>query len=351
MLLKHGCSLSSGAGAVFALALGCAGADPSPTPPTPVEGPAEQSEPTEPGPVMDAEHSAMLQSKIDAFHRHFPEVPLDLQRLRDLMSSNEPITFAAVGASTEADRPPSGGVEALDAELVGRAEQLGFREVDLVVNQGWVVAEGDTLLDPEVLRSGGYVSTVEKGYKHGNIVNSTNDGNIKLAMEPFFQGNSEAVLAAWLAASDWSWGNSISINLGNTGPSITMRPRVNPPCDGEALACAPFPIDGRPGSSVYFRIHISGVTEGSCSWTFPLLLLTASHEMGHAIGFAHPTPLEGTHISGTEPCAWPLGLAFLCKADPLYPTVMSYANFNDETCAVGSPSLAEDDFLSSAELY
>ena len=328
--------------AALLMGVGCVGADPE------MQAWVDQGVPS-----AEAEKvgQARLQAALEAYNLAHPGSELDLATLTALASSGESIVLEPEDVSPESDRPPSGGVEALDEELIERAMELGFEASELIVKQGWVVAEHDTLLDPEVLRSGGYLPTIEKGYRLSRLVNSTHDGNIKLAFEPFFAQNASGTIAAWLAAEAWSNNTTVSISTANTGPTITIRPRINPPCDDGAPACAPAPKNGKPGDSIYVRIDFRGATSGRCSWDFDSLSMVLAHEMGHTIGVAHPSPLEGTLVADTEFCRVPGPWTFICTEDPGYETIMSYANYDATNCRVRRSSLSDDDYEVSSKLY
>lgn len=342
-------------GFTFAFAFACAGADSTAEPSSGSIPATEEAVGDEPAaPVESAETDPFVQARIDALQQALAEGTLDMDAIRELKASDAPIVFDPAAIPTGPHPPPGGGVDALSPEILEAVRSLGYSTDRAAVNQGWVIVEGDILLDPEVLLSGGYgARIVEKGYKFGgaNVIDESKRGNIKLAMDPFFASSQKGVIAAWYAGTMWSQAGAINIDFGNTGSAITIRVSQNPPCiedEANGMACARPPVEGRPGGEVWLKLDLAAVTSGDCTWTFATLLMTLAHELGHAIGMAHPG--DYTHIEDTEPCFWG-PFPSVCLQNPLYATIMSYANYDGATCTVYNSDLKQDDHDSVAALY
>ncbi|HEX5660868.1 MAG TPA: M12 family metallo-peptidase [Polyangiales bacterium] len=82
---------------------------------------------------------------------------------------------------------------------------------------------------------------------------------------------------------------------------------------------------------------------GCSSWTQSWLRWTATHELGHAIGFEHPG--TGTHISGT--CTAPNS----CPGGATYTTIMAPSAPLNPSCVSSITTLQTDDLASVDAKY
>jgi len=253
--------------------------------------------------------------------------------------------------------------EPAEQAVLDRIDALGLDSSSAVIEGNLIGVEGDILLHMDKLLAGEYDRVeepsadglVDKGYRSSGIVNSTNDGNIKLmATAEVFQ-NQGIINGAVVAGNSWSLNSTIDIKGSNTGPGITIKMVDTLPCPGAGSsvpACAEFPSSGKPGHSIYLKRAFPG----GCGWTGPLATYVLGHEMGHTIGMMHPSSV-GNHIPNTGSCdLWffvPGGAPEICDAFGLapYDTVMNSYAWGISNCSVADPYLGEDDLLSVSELY
>jgi hypothetical protein len=106
------------------------------------------------------------------------------------------------------------------------------------------------------------------------------------------------------------------------------------------------PAKGRPGVNLYIR---SGSKEGDCvGWSGSNLASVTRHELGHALGFAHPKEADADHVKGTQSC--PLANEKACVQDLNYTTIMGPADIQP-SCSVSPARLTQDDYATCKLVY
>jgi hypothetical protein len=256
----------------------------------------------------------------------------------------------------------SNQVASADAELVSvELAKLGFRteglHLEIDDDLDLVRIDGDQLFHKSALLDGRYAQKpevnaglVQKGYvgSAATLVSSANVRNIKLAFD-----NVPSELEDYAPISGYDWGGTSSVNVSttNTGPTMTVHGLDDStwpgPCKPTELACTFFPVDGNPGD-IYFHLNINA---GGCNWDPVLAQAVMTHEMGHAIGFAHPEDAASSaHINGTADVNDP---SFY---NSYYPTIMhAYvedgASYEQDVCMGLSDELQGDDRNSVSIIY
>lgn len=74
----------------------------------------------------------------------------------------------------------------------------------------------------------------------------------------------------------------------------------------------------------------------------------ARHELGHAIGFAHPNEADSVHVDDTQECT---SSERTCLKNPgmKYTTIMS--SIVKGSCTALLPRLTKDDYATAAAIY
>lgn len=207
---------------------------------------------------------------------------------RDVGSQNEDLVRAALG---RLGFQPDVEVTIDDEQkLVGVSHDLVFDETALL--------NGDYARGPEPDSEG----LVQKGYlTNGMLVSKDNAAKMKLRLNGV---DSDLQNAARNAATVWSNSGSAVLIDPNGGEGLLLRVTgVDPSrwpmggCMPSAIGCASPPHDGGPGE-VWIPLSIQAIT--GCEWSPSLRRSVLLHEMGHAIGFAHPEDwMTSMHITGT----------------------------------------------------
>lgn len=81
-------------------------------------------------------------------------------------------------------------------------------------------------------------------------------------------------------------------------------------------------------------------------WKTPMLEAIARHELGHAVGFAHPNEADSLPVKSTRPCD---GTEEGCARNPGYSTIMAKALMGN--CSALEPRLTKDDYATAAVVY
>jgi len=250
-----------------------------------------------------------------------------------------------------------------DNEVVlDHVEALGFERQEANALDDRVVVQGDIIFDRDALLRGEYErwaqpdegGLIEKGYRYPDLVAPKHQGNMRILFATGKFAPSKEMRSAFLAAAkSWSEvpGSSIRISPDNTGPAIVVR---NVPVDRwakyagckDADACAYAPRDGRPGYDVFMRAKTRD--EGCTAWSPSHLAFVARHELGHAIGFAHPKEADSKPVKGTKTCS--KATEKECTYEPGYPTVMGAATL-DSGCIYSPARVTQDDYATCSAVY
>jgi hypothetical protein len=265
--------------------------------------------------------------------------------------------FAALSISACAVEVSSG---ATDDDVLDHVEAIGFDRDSAEIVGNVVRVDGDMVLYRDALLAGAYETSdapegvVEKGYRYSTLVSSGRRGNVKLAFATGGRAPSSRIRNAFISAADaWSEipGSTVRIDASNTGPAITVH-MINAldwpegsRCSARSVACAEVPMAGRPGANVWI---MSCDTFANCrDWSTSSLSQTARHELGHAMGFAHPKEVASVRVSGTRACT---GSVSTCAVNPGYSTVMSTPAAATR-CEVTPALLTQDDYATCAATY
>jgi len=250
-----------------------------------------------------------------------------------------------------------------DAVVLDKMQALGFSPDNVEIDGDRIYAEGDIVFERDSLlddseNPGDLEEETDKGYRYAYKVSNNKINNVKLVWGTGTNAPTQAMKDAFIyGAAQWSGLASSRIRIGTdkTGPTITVKlvPGAQwgngTNCPADAWACALTPSStGNPGTTIWLRDELSALTP--CTYTTSILRGLAVHELGHAIGFAHPKETGSTHIANTPSCS---GTYAECSNNPPYSTVMlRYNNFNWPTCNSGIPtSLQVDDVLSAGYYY
>lgn len=251
--------------------------------------------------------------------------------------------------------------EADDEAVLDHVEALGYAREDAEVDGDIVLVGGDLVFDRTQLLEGAYerpVSAgdlVRKGYSYSDIISVANQANVKLAFATGAQAPSKVLRDGFIAAAKaWSTipGSALRVSTANTGPAIRIHmiqaanwKKPNTPCP-KTDACALAPLNGRPGSKLYIR---SGSKFGDCvGWSGSNLASATRHELGHALGFAHPEEADADPVPGTKAC--PFSTEDACAKNLNYTTIMGPAEVL-LGCSVSPARLTKDDYATAMAVY
>jgi hypothetical protein len=224
-----------------------------------------------------------------------------------------------------------------------------------------VIVGGDLRFERAALLRGEYerltrgaagTALIEKGYRYPAVIGPKYRGNVRLAFATGrFAPTPEIREAMISAANAWSAvpGSSLRISMKNTGPTIKVYTVPvdrwsDVSCDG-VDACADAPREGRPGESVFIRAE--SLVPGCASWSTTNLASATRHELGHALGFAHPRELDSVLVKGTVRCESASELA--CQK-PGYATIMG-AFTRKAGCLISPARLTQDDYATCKAVY
>lgn len=251
---------------------------------------------------------------------------------------------------------------ASDEAVLDHIEALGFERGEAAVLEDRVVVQGDILFDRAGLLSGEYErwtqpedgELIEKGYRYPDLVAAKHRSNLRILFAKGDYAPTKEMRSAFLAAAKaWSEvpGSSIRISPENTGPAMVVRMvpvGLWPKYSGckDADACAYAPRNGRPGYDILVRAKTRN--KGCATWSPSHLAYVARHELGHAIGFAHPKEAGSKPVKGTKTCS--LATEEACTYEPGYTTVMGAATI-EAGCVYSPARIGKDDYATCAATY
>lgn len=269
------------------------------------------------------------------------------------------VAFVLMGCAAEVEDPEL----ASDEAALDHIEALGIDREDAVVRGDYVIAGGDLRFDRAALLKGEYErpvalddssALIEKGYRYPAIIAAKHRSNLRILFASGGYAPTKAMREAFLsAAKSWSAvpGSSIRISPDNTGPAIVVRkvPSLDwdryTECKGTD-ACANAPRNGRPGYEIFIRER--SIDAGCEAWSASSLAYVARHELGHALGFAHPKEAGSKHVEGTARCTKATEDA--CTFDSNYSTVMGAAYVKPK-CIYSPARVTKDDYATCAAVY
>ena len=210
--------------------------------------------------------------------------------------------------------------------------EMGVDLADLRVEGDDITAEGDMVFSAKDLL-GDSEPNIEKGYRANvssnnqrfPMVSQNRLKTIKLVINTTLISNWIGAVRA--AATAWSSTGIVNISESNSGDRVTLsfaRLGCGSTPESCPIAATTLPVGGHVGASI--KINTDNTTVRSNSEANRTML----HEMGHALGFMHPS--EGSYIGGTA------------RFSP-YPTVMS------RSIGGVASSLTSDDLLSLQRMY
>lgn len=249
-----------------------------------------------------------------------------------------------------------------DEAVLDHVEAIGHSRDSAVVHGEHVIVDGDMRFKRDALLRGEYEHVfevgnldelVDKGYRYPGIIAAKNRGNIRLLFATGAYTPTKAIRDAFIAAAkSWSSipGSSIRISPDNTGPAIVVR--MVPAARFEKYsgcvgtdACADAPLNGRPGYEVFIRAE--SIHEGCEKWGSSNLINVTRHELGHALGFAHPKEKGSTHVAKTASCAASVSK---CVFEPGYSTIMGAPDVGAK-CSFTPARLTKDDYATTVATY
>jgi hypothetical protein len=249
-----------------------------------------------------------------------------------------------------------------DEAVLDHIEALGHSRDSAAIRDEHVIVDGDMRFKRDALLRGEYEQLVEvdeehalvdKGYRYPGIIAAKNRGNVRLIFANGTYAPTKVIRDAFIAAAkSWSSvpGSSIRISPDNTGPAIVVRtvPAARfekySGCVGTD-ACADAPLNGRPGYEIFIRAE--SVHEGCEKWGGSNLINVTRHELGHALGFAHPKEKGSKHIDKTAGCASSVSK---CLFEPGYSTIMAGPDVGAK-CSFTPARLTKDDYATTAATY
>jgi hypothetical protein len=268
------------------------------------------------------------------------------------------LAAAVSGCIGEIEDPATAGDEA----VLDHVEALGHSRESAVIHGEHVIVDGDMRFQRDALLRGEYERAVDvgdfgelvdKGYRYPGIIAAKNRGNIRLLFATGTYAPTKTIRDAFIAAAKaWSSipGSSIRISPDNTGPAIVVRmvPAARfekySGCAGTD-ACADAPLNGRPGYEVFIRAE--SIHEGCEKWAGSNLINVTRHELGHALGFAHPKEKGSKHLDTTASCA---ASPSKCVLEPGYSTIMGAPDVGAK-CAFTPARLTKDDYATTVATY
>jgi hypothetical protein len=253
-----------------------------------------------------------------------------------------------------------------EAAIAREVEALGFEGADVEVEGNVVRVDGDIILYRDKLLDGLYepVETVyepsadggvvQKGYQRRQGVVTSGYTNIKLTWGTGSNVPTPQIRDAFIhAAGDFNStaGSALRLSQKNTGPAVQIKmfsafwPLGTKPCAIDDIACAEWPVAGKPGHTIYIK---ESPEEACPTWTTSQLARTARHELMHAFGVTHPG--DGDHVPKTGKCG---ASVKDCAGKPDYHTLMGmYPTPSGKgKCEVTQKVLQTDDKLTLTKLY
>jgi hypothetical protein len=257
------------------------------------------------------------------------------------------------------DEPPLSPAERVEALSVLQGLGIDVSRARYFDND-WVIAE-DVIHDARKLLREEQAHAevqVDKGYWIRNATPVSNYQPIHLVGDPSFPLSWGWAFVVIAGATDWHERTNVKFTTDGAPPGATvMRFRQMPFRDflGPGFECllglAGAPNGGNPGVVAINTTFdcTDPVIPAACRVSFAnvswdMAVHTMTHEIGHALGFAHPAESNGQRIGGTA-------LAFLPN-NPSYPSVM-WGDPNG--CFPGNANvtlgLSDDDVASAAAKY
>jgi len=268
------------------------------------------------------------------------------------------LPLALSGCIAEIEDPTTADDEA----VLDHVEALGHSRDSAAIRGDHVIVDGDMRFNRGALLRGKYERAVEvgdfgelvdKGYRYPGIIAAKNRSNIRLLFATGAYAPTKAIRDAFIAAAkSWSSipGSSLRISTDNTGPAIVVRTvpvarfEKYSGCVGTD-ACADAPLDGRPGYEIFIRAE--SIHEGCEKWASSNLINVTRHELGHALGFAHPKEKGSKLVGKTAGCAASVSR---CVFEPGYSTIMGAPDVGAK-CSFTPARLTKDDYATTVATY
>jgi len=267
--------------------------------------------------------------------------------------------------SSDAAIDPASMTEAEKFDLV--LTKLGFEPGQGEQTEFGMVVEGDILIRTDELD--GYIQRIRNPQKAylciGGEGTADGDSCDLTATETIDSVNSigmtfaSGVPAAWVAAfrkaamvwsSQHHEGSPVRISIDAEGKrSSRWNIHVNTTSNHFALASYPayVPIGGghfgmRPGSLIVVTTNIANYSQATIDQT-------ALHEVGHTLGFNHPS--QGAHLAGTEEWPWASPMPQCADIPSAYGTVMCNGGPPTTSGVPPWPFIYDDDTHAAHILY